>query len=368
MAKYYVRPDGLHESIRTINGKRVPFRGRSDREVDKKILEYKEATLKGRQVRVIAKDWEVSREHEVSESTRRVYSYAVMRLVNSIGDKFASEVAPQELQRQISDFARVHSRNSAQIELSVMKMIFDSAVISGDIATSPADKVRLPKHTLAPKQREALTDEQERALVALEDRRKGEGVSLGYFLMFTGCRRGEALALSYSDVDRKANCIHITKKLSYEYNPPVLEDHLKSANGLRDIPLLPSLAARIPKNRIGLLFPGKDGRFMRESELQIMWKAYCREAGLNKIQQVDNGDIVETFPITPHCLRHSFATICYEAGIDPRQAAEIVGDTPQVLEAVYTHLRDGHKQSAADKLTEYVSALEQSILSGENAK
>ncbi|MET0017165.1 tyrosine-type recombinase/integrase [Oscillibacter sp.] len=189
---------------------------------------------------------------------------------------------------------------------------------------------------------------------------------MGNFLMFTGCRRGEALALSYSDIDFKAGCIHITKKLSYaDGQVPVLEDHLKSANGLRDIPLLPSLAARVPKNRIGLLFPGKDGGFMRHSEVYAIWKAYCREAGLNEIQQIDSGEIMETFPVTPHCLRHSFATICYEAGIDPRQAAEIVGDTPQVLEAVYTHLRDGHKKSAADKLAEYVTALEQSILSGE---
>ena len=83
---------------------------------------------------------------------------------------------------------------------------------------------------------------------------------------------------------------------------------------------------------------------------------------LNEIQQLDSGEIVELFPITPHCFRHSFATICYEAGIDPRQAAEIFGDTPQVLEAVYTHLRDGHKRSAGEKLAEYVSALENSVL------
>lgn len=32
--KYYVRPDGLHEAIRVINGKRVPFRSRTDAEVE----------------------------------------------------------------------------------------------------------------------------------------------------------------------------------------------------------------------------------------------------------------------------------------------------------------------------------------------
>ena len=35
--KYYVRPDGLHETIIKINGKRKAFRGRTDREVWEKV-------------------------------------------------------------------------------------------------------------------------------------------------------------------------------------------------------------------------------------------------------------------------------------------------------------------------------------------
>lgn len=122
----------------------------------------------------------------------------------------------------------------------------------------------------------------------------------GYLLLYTGCRRGEALA----------------------------------------------------KNRIGLLFPGDDGGYMTPYEITREWR-YCRDVGLNQIQQGENGETVETFPITPHCFRHSFATICYEAGLDPRQAAGLLGDTPEVVEAVYTHLRQNRRQTAAEKLTAY---------------
>ena len=44
-SKYYKRPDGLFESIRTINGKRVAFRGKTCREVDRKILEYNQGLM-----------------------------------------------------------------------------------------------------------------------------------------------------------------------------------------------------------------------------------------------------------------------------------------------------------------------------------
>lgn len=41
--KYYVRPDGLHESILRINGKRKAFRGKTDTEVYNKIKAYSQA-------------------------------------------------------------------------------------------------------------------------------------------------------------------------------------------------------------------------------------------------------------------------------------------------------------------------------------
>ena len=38
--KYYQRPDGLFETSRTVNGKRIFFRGKTCAEVDRKILAY----------------------------------------------------------------------------------------------------------------------------------------------------------------------------------------------------------------------------------------------------------------------------------------------------------------------------------------
>ena len=184
--------------------------------------------------------------------------------------------------------------------------------------------------------------------------RKAHFWLFGCLLLYTGMRRGEALALTYGDIDRKAGVIHVTKKLSYATGQvPVLEDHLKSENGRRDIPLLPPLAAALPRNRAGLIFPGEDGGFMRSSEITKNWRRYCRDAGLFAAERASNGETVETFHITPHCFRHSMATICYEAGLDPRQTARILGDAVETVEGVYTHLRQQRQKSAAEILAEY---------------
>lgn len=355
-AKYSQRKDGLYESIRTINGKRVAFRGKTCREVDRKILEYHEQERTGRKFPVIADEWEREHEAEVSESTRRVYTYAVKRQKAAFPG-YASEIRPVDVKRYITAFEKQgRAANSVQIELAVCKMIFSHAVLSGDIDVSPAAEVRKSRG-LPAKKREALTEEQEAAVKAAGAAQEGRWWLFGYLLLYTGMRRGEALALSYSDVDRKAGVIHVTKKLSYACGQfPTLEDHLKSENGRRDIPLLPPLAEALPRNRVGLVFPGKDGGFMRASEITKNWRAYCRDVGLNEFQRTDEGKLLETFPITPHCFRHSFATICYEAGLDPRQAAQILGDTPEVLEGVYTHLREGRRQTAAEKLAAHFTA------------
>lgn len=352
--KYYTRPDGLKEAIRTINGKRVAFRGKTDREVDRKILEYKEAAAAGRLFPAVADEWEREHETEIRESSRRVYSIAVRRLKEAFPGPVA-EIRPLDVKRYLTAFEKQgRSASSVQIELGVIKMILAHAVLVGDIDVSPAAEVHKSRG-LPRKKREALTEEQEARVKAAGMAQTAHWWLFGYLLMYTGLRRGEALALTYQDVDRKAGVIRINKKANYAYGQrPVLEDFLKSENGLRQVPLLPPLAKALPQNRIGLIFPGKDGELMKAYEVNEHWKQYCREIGLNEVQYDASGRVSETFPITPHCFRHSYATICYEAGLDPRQAAEILGDTPEVVESVYTHLRNDRRQTAAEKLVAYM--------------
>ena len=97
---------------------------------------------------------------------------------------------------------------------------------------------------------------------------------------------------------------------------------------------------------------------MRASEITKNWRAYCRDIGLNEIQRTDDGKLVETFPITPHCFRHSFATICFESGIDARSAAAFLGDSVSVMERVYVELRNSHKDGAISALDQFVQSRE----------
>lgn len=351
--KYYQRPDGLFEVSRTIHGKRIMFRGKTCREVDQKILNYQEKEEAGRLFPAVADEWERQHEKKIAEASRRNYSYSVKRLKAAFPGPI-KEITPMDVNCYIRGFEdQGYAGNTVAIELSVCKQIFSHAVQHGDIAISPAVQISkskgLPFHP-----RNALTEEQEKIVKRSGVERTAPGWLFPYFLFYTGMRRGEALAITHHDIDRKAGVIHVTKKISYARGDiPFLEDHLKSKSGRRKVPLLPPLAEALPQKGEGLLFPNARGGYWSSTETTKVWRAYCRAVKLNDLRITDEDKIVETFPVTPHCFRHSFATLCYEAGLDSRQTAQILGDTPETVEKIYTHLRETHAQSGVEQLMNY---------------
>ena len=55
--KMYRRPDGLYEKVITVGGKRVYFRGKTEKEVERKMLEYNERRETGEPFRAVAEEW-----------------------------------------------------------------------------------------------------------------------------------------------------------------------------------------------------------------------------------------------------------------------------------------------------------------------
>lgn len=351
--KYYKRPDGLYEVSRTINGKRVRFRGKTCREVDQRILAYQEERQRGRTFPAVADEWYKEHEQAIRYSTYRVYGFALDRLKAAFpGD--IREIKPLDCKRYLTAFEKQgYAKNTVQIELTVMKQIFRHAVLAGDLDVSPAAEVQHGKH-LPRAKRGALTEEQEAKVEAC---REGDFWLFGLMLLYTGMRRGELLALNWQDIDRKAGVIHVTKKINYAYGAPHLEEFLKSDNGLRDVPILDELAKALPKvDRLGPIFCNDRGEYLSASQLHQAWRRYCKAAGLTVWDYDESGKPVEIPAITPHCLRHSFATILYEAGLDPKAAAALVGDTEQVVAGVYQELRSSKRKTDVEKINAFLEA------------
>ena len=138
-------------------------------------------------------------------------------------------------------------------------------------------------------------------------------------LAYTGLRIHEARALVPADVDLQRGFIHVrTTKGGVPRLVPIIADCL---------PVLKRLLSEHPGDGRGLLPIDSPRRALTSAS---------KAAGIA--------------PMSPHDLRHLFATRCMESGVDVRTVAEWLGhkDGGALLLKRYAHLRDGHsKQMAA---------------------
>ena len=334
--KMYQRPDGLFEKVVTINGVRKPFRGRTESEVMQKILSYQETAARGRLFSEVAAEWKEDHFQNLAYNSKKNYTPAYQRAYDHFESTPIRSITSAQITAFLDAFARQgHAQKTVKTQALILNLIFSYAVLHGDLEQNPAQYVRPPKNL--PKSCRELPSDQEIEIVqrSLE---KTFGL-FAYFLLYTGCRRGEALALQYRDIDRAAKVIHITKSVYYDNNRPMLKTP-KTVAGKRDIILLEKLAEHIPNGAPEEYLFGWDGALMTQSQFDRSWKAYRAETGLT---------------LTPHQLRHAFATILFEAGIDEKDAQELLGHTSLAMTRdIYTHIRSSRKEKTAAALNDFV--------------
>lgn len=340
MAKYpsyYVRPDGLHESIIRINGKRKAFRGKTDKEVWEKIKAFDRTKIDTPSAVTFASAadvWWNAIEPTLEHNTIKSYRPALQRAKDEFGRRHVDDITAREIDEYIKSFSATRARKTVVTQLQVIRQILRKAEVDGLIKYNPASAVKPPRNL--PQSRREAPSKQQIDLI-----KSNTNAPFGLFALlvyYTGCRRGEALALTGADIDREKKIIHITKSVYYMGNFPHLKQP-KTEKGYRDVPLLDALNAALPKRLPkGYLFAGSDGHLLKGGEFELMYKAYKAATGVT---------------VTPHQIRHGYATALYESGIDPKTAQVLLGHAQlSTTMDIYTHVCADAIASAAAKMNE----------------
>lgn len=328
--KYYKRPDGLYEAIRIVGGKRKAFRGHTPKEVEQKMIAYAGEVERGRPFRTIAEEWEGIHFPTLAPNSLKNYKPAYKRAVDEFKDTSIREIKAPDIKRFISAFARGgRAQKTVSTQLLILSLIFGYAAEGGDIEYNPCINVSIPKD-LPKSRREAASPEDE------EKVKQSADIWLFPFLvLYTGLRKGEALALTYGDIDRKSREIAVTKSVYHVGNKPFIKSP-KTAAGVRTVPILNPLLSKLPKskNESLYLFSDDGGEIpLTHMRYQKLWGDYVQKAGISA---------------TAHQLRHSFATMLFENGIDVKDAQDILGHaTAAMTQDIYTHVRDSHRKDIA---------------------
>ncbi len=334
---FTLRKDGRYQGYwHDKGGSRHAIYDRDPERLYNKIREKEDGTPPPLTLEAAADAWEAKHAERIGAKTAETYNAPLRRIKDQFRGMPAEEVTAQDIQAFLSVLGKKgFSRRSVQMHRDILNMIYNDAIVSGGLRYNPCAATSLPRN-LPAKKRELPPD------AAIDAVRKAVDAPFGLFALvclYGGLRRGEALALEYEDIDRKAGLIHVTKAVEFIGNNPHIKQP-KTAAGTRDVPLLDPLAAALPDKKSGLLFPREDGKPLTKTQYRKRWIKYCESIG---------------FEITAHQLRHGYATILYEAGIQDKDAQELLGHSSiAVTRDVYTHIRQSQKEATAKKLNTYL--------------
>ena len=270
-----------------------------------------------------------------------------------IGYYKLNQVKLSTIQKLINDMSD-YSMSTIKKVKDTFHQMYTAAIINELVFKDPTVGLVLPKKQSD--QQQPISDETVKKLTDFS-----RNNDIGIFpltLLYTGMRRGEALALSWKDIDFDKKIITVNKSVVFHSNRPVISS-TKTKNSNRTIPLLDVLYDELLKYKIrytGLygkeiqdkpVFVNSLGEMHTNTSQSKLWIKFLKE--FNAYFNTD-----EKFGM--HQLRHTFCTILYKAETDIKTTQAILGHSDiSITLKIYTHLDQEQKQHSIDKINKYVS-------------
>lgn len=358
---YTLRPDGRyqgywHELIDgEPKGKRHTICDRDPEKLYRKI-QAKESTEKPVPTfREIAERWQAEHVERLERGTQKTYKAPLESLIAEFGEKPITEITAADVHRlMLTEKAQGYSLKHASTKKSILKQIMDYAVISGHIQYNPTASVTAPRG-LKKGRVEAPTEEQLEIIQANLDKPFGAFVAV---LLYTGMRTEEAAALTWGDIG--AEEITVNKAVDLHGTPVIKAT--KTEAGDRIVPILDKLRPFLSrpagaKDKDYIFHDG--GKLLTRGQISARWLAWCKAAGLaeqrtytDRHRGARKCTRTEWRPLVhPHQLRHNYATVLYERGVDLLTARDVMGHRDiETTRKIYTSLRQQHREDEVKKI------------------
>jgi integrase/recombinase XerD len=229
---------------------------------------------------------------------------------------------------------RGYSKSTRARKVASLKSMFRFLRTEGIVDANPMETFRSPRpgRTL-PK---AITPEQVESLLRAVGETAGAEAARDaamFELMYAaGLRVSELVDLNINDIDFETMTVRCMGKGSKERIVPLYEEAISLVGGY--ISTIRNEALRDDRNTA--LFLNRRGDRLTRQAFWLRLKKYALLAGIDS-------------NITPHTLRHSFATHLLHGGATLRHVQELLGHASIATTQIYTHLTDTYVQAEYDK-------------------
>jgi integrase len=229
---------------------------------------------------------------------------------------------------------------------TVLHMLFKMAYMDETIDRNPMDRVQRPKPTKAEgkdNEIQAYTGEELKYILECLENEPLKWQVFIRLLIDTGCRRGEANALTWDNIDFKENSILIEKNLCYSSSKGIYIDTPKSGKK-RTVYVDPEVMALLTQLR-------------KEQKVASIDGYVFTQDGTNEPMHPDSptrffqrfGKRYGIADFHPHKLRHSFASVAITNGADVASVSETLGHSDKAVTLrMYTHADEESKRRASE--------------------
>lgn len=380
-----LRKDGLYMGRVKFQNEVYTIYGRDVKKLEKELAELRyevEHGLKGKGDNMTLNAWfEVwlydYKSKTIKDSTMIRYADQYKQNIKkSLGQKRLSQVKPIMLQRHFNQMATDdYSTKTIADTYNILHSMFKLALQNNIIIRNPCDAVILPK--TKEKERRVLTIEEQKEVLEHAKGRICEQqvrVALG-----TGMRAGELQGLTWDDIDFDKREIHVNKTLVYIRDRESGKYYFKfqspkTKSGTRTIPMQDDVYNALKRQKVqikemqmlasnwnqvsgfeNLVFLNVTGRPRQgidfRNDLLRIENAINKER--KKVAEQEGTSYEPIEHIYPHCLRHSFATRCFEAGIDAKTVQNYLGHSSFAITMdLYTHVTEDKAHSEMQKLNQ----------------
>ena len=279
------------------------------------------------------------------------------------------EITRTQLNRDLNKLTN-YSQSVIDKTYQALASGYNYAVLNRILQSSPftiKNCIIKPTSKSQTKRVDALNEQERKQLIAQLEKTDDIYRDQIYICMYTGMRVGEVLALSRDDIDFKNNVIHVNRTLTRgNKDTYIIGETTKTYAGIREVPILEVLKPIMKKYAFtpGYLFVRKNGEFITPPMINSHFKKVCKDAGIKLDKYVftrpcKNGSRTvksNTSKVNTHMLRHTFATMCIEAGVQPVVLQKMLGHKSiKTTLDVYTSVFDKYRNKELDKLDNLIN-------------
>ncbi len=329
----------------------------------------------------------MQRKRKIKQSTRLEYGSRYRRCIGrAFGKTDIRNISSDDLFEHYSEMLENGglSENSVHLAHTLNTQIFDLAVKNGILQKNPEKSAWKQIHeeydfSSMRKHRSALTEEQQRLFLRfVSNSRHAQYMPIFTFLLGTGCRIGEAAALTWSDCDFENGMIRISKTFYYsgDGDGGVYSGitQPKTKNAVRSIPMLPDVRKALEAERkrqeetgvsnrmtldgySGFVFCSNIGTMIGSANISYHLHSIIRD--YNKAEETaarKEKRAPSLLPdISPHIFRHTFCTRFCENESNLKIIQSIMGHANIATTMdVYNEATEKKKKEAFERLSEKI--------------